>query len=309
MSALTTHNATAEEAYLDRLLAAQLLLPTDLPGIYARGSAFAQLMEGLEHAITRYGRTKETILLRCPPVLPRSIVEKCGYFQSFPQLLGCMCSFTGGTTEHDALMQAVDAGENLLPHLELADVVMAPAACYYVYPYLAGTLPAEGKTTDIENWCYRHEPSLNPMRMRSFRMREFVHAGTPEQALSFRDNWIERAQEFLALLGLTATVEAASDPFFGAGERLMAAQQRAQALKFELLIPIVSDERPTAVMSSNYHKDHFGHLFDIHTADGQTAHTACLAFGMERIVLALLAEHGLQLSQWPRTLQARLELS
>ena len=308
MSAPTTHTTSPEEAYLERLLAAQLLLPTDLPGVYARGSAFAHLMEGLEHAITRYGRTDETALLRCPPVLPRSIVEKCGYFQSFPQLLGCMCSFTGGREKHDALMEAVDAGENVLAHLELSDVVMAPAACYYVYPYLSGTLPAAGKTTDIENWCYRHEPSLNPMRMRSFRMREFVHAGTPEQALGFRDSWIERAVTFLAQLGLKATVEPANDPFFGAGERLMAAQQRAQALKFELLIPIVSEERPTAVMSSNYHKEHFGHLFDIHTPDGEMAHTACLAFGMERIALALLAEHGLQLAHWPTPLREHLGL-
>ncbi|MBB6048291.1 amino acid--[acyl-carrier-protein] ligase [Armatimonas rosea] len=305
MSAPTPYTATAEEAYLDRLLAARLLLPTNLPGIYARGSAFTQLMEGLERAITRYGRTESTQILRCPPVLPRSIVEKCGYFQSFPNLLGCMCCFTGGTTEHEALLSAVDSGADLLPHLELSDVVLAPAACYYVYPYLTGTLPQAGKTTDIENWCYRHEPSLNPMRMRAFRMREFVHAGTPEQALGFRDSWIERAQAFLARLGLSATVAPADDPFFGAGERLMA----AQTLKFELLIPIVSDTRPTAVMSSNYHKDHFGHLFDIRTPDGAAAHTTCIGFGMERIVLALLAQHGLQLSKWPTALREHLGLA
>lgn len=300
--------ATPEEAYLDRLLAARLLLPTSLPGIYARGSVFTQLMEGLELYLTRFGRTESTRTLRCPPVLPRSIVEKCGHFQSFPQQLGCLCSFTGGTTEHAALLGAVDAGESLLPHLEISDVVMAPAACYYVYPYLTGTLPVAGKTTDIENWCYRHEPSLNPMRMRSFRMREFVYAGTPEQALSFRDAWIERAQEFLGTLGLHPTAIPASDSLFGNEEPLGQNAPCVSPRKFELLIPIVSSEYPTAVVSSNYHEDHFGRLFDIHSADGALAHTACVAFGMERIVLALLARHGLHLKNWSTALRELLSL-
>ena len=280
----TAPTATAEEAYLDRLLVARLLLPTSLPGIYARGVAFTQLMEGLEHYITRLERTEGTFVLRCPPVLPRSTVETCA------QLLGCLCCFTEGTAEQEALMAVVDAGE--LPHREISDVVMAPAACYYVYPYLTGTLPAAGKTTDIENWCYRCEPSLNPLRMRSFRMREFVYAGTPEQAIGFRDNGIERAQQFLAGMGLNATL----------------APTDTQARKFELRIPIASDERPTAVIASSYHQDHFGRLFEILTPDDALAHTACLAFGMERLTLALLAEHGLQLRNWPAPLQELLSL-
>ncbi|WP_395146150.1 hypothetical protein [Armatimonas sp.] len=283
-SGTTVRTATAEEAYLDRLLVARLLLPTSLPGIYARGVAFTQLMEGLEHHLTRLGRTEGTFILRCPPVLPRSTVETCA------QLLGCLCCFTEGTAEQEALIAVVDVGE--LPHREISDVVMAPAACYYVYPYLTGTLPAAGKTTDIENWCYRHEPSLNPLRMRSFRMREFVHAGTPEQAVGFRDRGIERAQEFLTSIGLNATL----------------APIDAQACKFDLRIPIASNERPTAVISSSYHQDHFGRLFEIHTPDGAVAHTSCLAFGMERLALALLAEHGLQLRNWPAPLQELLSL-
>ena len=52
-------------------------------------------------------------------------------------------------------------------------------------------------------------------------------------------------------------------------------------------MPITSAEKPTAVVSTNYHLDHFGVPFGIKTADGAVAHSACVGFGLERIALAL----------------------
>ncbi len=37
-------------------------------------------------------------------------------------------------------------------------------------------------------------------------------------------------------------------------------------------------------MSFNCHQDHFLRLYGIHSQDGEIAHTACLGFGLERIV-------------------------
>ena len=61
----------------------------------------------------------------------------------------------------------------------------------------------------------------------------------------------------------------ASDPFFGRGGTLLAESQRDQRLKLEIVAPIASDERPTAIISLNYHQDHFGEIFAIRTADGR----------------------------------------
>jgi seryl-tRNA synthetase len=73
-----------------------------------------------------------------------------------------------------------------------------------------------------------------------------------------------------------------------------------------VLVPVISLENPTAVCSFNYHQDHFGHVFDIKTADGQTAHTACLGFGLERVVMALFKTHGFVTEKWPAPVRARL---
>ena len=34
-------------------------------------------------------------------------------------------------------------------------------------------------------------------------------------------------------------------------------------------------------------------------ANGEQAHTACVGFGLERITLALLSRHGLDVDTWP----------
>ncbi len=76
-----------------------------------------------------------------------------------------------------------------------------------------------------------------------------------------------RAQAIARDLGLTFRVDYASDPFFGRVGQMKAVSQKQQSLKFELLVPLRSEEQPTACMSFNYHRDHFGTTWDIQDAN------------------------------------------
>jgi seryl-tRNA synthetase len=107
-------------------------------------------------------------------------------------------------------------------------------------------------------------------------------------------------------LGLPAVSETATDPFFGRGGKMLVANQREAKLKFEVVVPVISKENPTAICSFNYHQDHFGKTFDIKTADGETAQTACMAFGLERVTMALFKTHGFDPSQWPQPVRKLL---
>ena len=88
----------------------------------------------------------------------------------------------------------------------------------------------------------------------------------------------------------------------------MASSQRDLGLKFELLVPVNSEENPTACLSFNYHQDHFGSTWNIRTAEGEIAHTACVGFGMERVAIALFRHHGLEVDQWPAEVRDALSL-
>ena len=48
-----------------------------------------------------------------------------------------------------------------------------------------------------------------------------------------------------------------------------------------------------------------GHTYGITTAGGEPAHTGCMAFGEERVTLALFAAHGLDVHDWPAEVRSR----
>jgi seryl-tRNA synthetase len=281
-------------------IAEALLLPTGIDGVYARTAIFEQVANGLTALISRYCEP-ETEVLRFPPVMSRRQVEKSGYLKSFPHFLGCVSCLGGTETDVNAAVARSDSGGDWTAALSAADLVLSPAACYPVYPLVAsrGDVPAKGLTFDVACDCFRREPSKMLDRLQSFRMREYVRIGTPEQVDEFRRAWMTKAQSVASQLGLPWRIDNASDPFFGRGGKLMAMSQVEQSLKFELLVPIRSADEPTACMSFNYHRDHFGTTWNLRTERGEVAHTGCVAFGIDRLTLALFATHGLDLPLWP----------
>ena len=299
-------DADNQQAFRKQLVDGKFLLPSSANGVYGRSAAFERIVAGLERLITEAGAGDGAEVWRFPPALPRADFEQSGYLESFPQLAGTVFSFAGNERDQAKLLSLVHEGGDWSGQQKMTEVVLTPAACYPVYPRCAGTLPEGGRLFDVQSYCFRNEPSLDPARMQMFRQREYVCVAEPEKVVKFKDTWLGRGRELLAAIGLGAAAEPANDPFFGRGGRMLALNQREQRLKFELLYPITSTENPTALVSVNHHLEHFGTLFQIRTQSGGPAHTSCIGFGLERITLALLKTHGLDLERWPGSVRARL---
>jgi seryl-tRNA synthetase len=300
--------AASRRVLLAELIAAGHLIPSGVAGLYGRGGDFEGIIEHFEAYITRRGADLGAEVMRFPPVLPRRTYEATDHLETMPNLMGSVHSFLGGEAEHVELAARAREGGDWTALLGATEVMLVPAACYPLYPTATGTLPEGGRTVDLLAFVFRHEPSDDPARMQIFRQREYVRLGTPEQAVAHRDEWLRRAEEMHESVGLRVKRVLANDPFFGRGGRMMKATQREQDLKYELVAPVASEERPTAITSSNCHLDHFGLAFDIRTSDGAVAHSACVGFGLERIALALLAEHGMDPDRWPSEVRSVLEL-
>src|SRR3954454_15380302 len=295
---------------LEALVDAGLLIPSGVPGVYGRGAAFEDVREHFDAYVTRAAAEAGEVpeILRFPPVLPRRQIEDLGYLENFPHLAGAVFAFEGTEAQARAMAQSAGRHEDWSDHQHMTDLVLTPAVCYPVYPAVArrGPLPAGGVTVDPGgSYAFRHEPSRDPARLQMFHMRELVGIAEPEVVQAWRDGWRDRALDLLCALGLDARFDVAHDPFFGRSGRMMAASQREQALKFEILVSIAGPE-PTAIASFNYHQDHFAGRYGIATADGGVAHTACLVFGHERVVLALLTAHGFDPGAWPAEVRALL---
>ncbi|MCP4806697.1 MAG: DUF1839 family protein [Proteobacteria bacterium] len=252
------------QALQNDLFDAGLLIPSGVPGIYGRSGAFESVTEGFERLVTQAGADPDAEVMRFPPIFNRAHYCQISHIHQFPDLLGSVHTFTGDGKDHRRMTGKQMDGEDWTDELVPADAMLIPAACYPLYPTATGTLPVEGRIVDLRSYVFRHEPSPDPVRMQIFRQREYVRLGTAEQVVAHRDMWLDRGEALLKSLGLPVRRELANDPFFGRGGRLAKATQREQELKYELVVP-----------------------FDIQTADGQPAHSACIS----DVVIELL--HGL----------------
>jgi seryl-tRNA synthetase len=296
---------TKENRASDRGMTEALFVPMGVDGVYARTGLFERVVESLSACISRW-REPETEVLRFPPVMSRAQLERSGYHYNFPHLLGCVSCLEGD----EASIRTVANRPDWSDHLAASGLVLSPAACYPVYPLAAarGLVPAEGLRFDVSSYCFRHEATHELGRLQSFQMREFVCIGRSEGVLDFRKRWMAKGEELAGLLGLSHRLAPASDPFFGRAGRLAALSQLEQALKFEMLIPVLSEEVPTACMSFNYHLDHFSVAWDLKSEDDEPIHSGCVAFGIDRLALSLFAAHGFDPRSWPDSIREHLAI-
>jgi seryl-tRNA synthetase len=292
-------DADSYAAFRSELFGAGLLFDTGVDGLYGKSSVYEGIVSGLDRLITSSMVDKPAEVLSFPPVLARWVFDKTDYLKSFPDLMGSVHTFRGTDRQHAELISLAESGGDWPGCLVPAEVVLCSATCHPVYPLCSGSLPDGGRRFEVNGYCFRCEPSVDPTRMQAFRMHEYVYVGEPDNAQLHRDGGLERGLELLRRLGLDVDSVPANDPFFGRLGTMLAANQIDEALKMEIVTPVCSTERPTAIMSANCHRDHFGVPFGITDASGGTAHSACVAFGVDRVTLALLKTHGLDPTSWP----------
>jgi seryl-tRNA synthetase len=264
-------------------------LRTTVPGVELTSQADSRLLDGVRAGIAaRFGVDRVEHYL-APPVIARATVDSSGYPQLFPHLLG-------------TVQTALDRAEP-----GAMDLVLTPAACHHMYPLFAARTVVDDRCLSVEATCFRGEATSELGRLRSFRMYEIVRVGTPDSVSVWRDAALDSAVDWLRQLGLRVNVDVASDPFFGRPGRLMAEIQRAEELKREMIAEL-SDGVSQSIASVNYHREHFGEAFEISLPDGAVAHSACLAFGLDRILIALRHAHGDLLDEWPSPVRSALRL-
>ncbi len=237
-----------------------------------------------------------------PTLLDAEVLARCGYFGSFPQ---SVCLVSHLREDFDAIESFrranVEAPALRVPEASAlaTDAVLRPAVCIPIYRSRQDAkLPAGGVALTATGRCYRYE-SRNMEGMRrlwDFSMREIVFLGDAEEK---RAAIFDTMTSLADAWDLSFRLVSASDPFFATVRATKALWQRTRAAKYEL---VVDAGAPLAAGSVNFAGALFGEAFGITTAAGAPATTACVGFGLERLVLALFAQHGFDRARWPREL-------
>jgi seryl-tRNA synthetase len=208
--------------------------------------------------------------IQCPALIDRDVLERANYFESFPH----------GATRVDAIQRSG---------------LLAPAVCYHCFGRLMDTYLDTPAAITCVGKCYRHENGASNTvgRLWEFTMREFVFVATPEAVKQQRRDWIERVRSFADSVGLKGKIEIATDPFFGKTGRGRKLLQQIKELKYEFSC-VMPEGSKLALASFNLHETFFTSRFGITLAGAPAPHSACVAFGLERWMLAVLTQCGIE---------------
>lgn len=238
------------------------------------------LLENIDGRLRAWSLAQADAAERAWPVLiARHTLRRAGYYESFPQLLMTAAANSQPEAEHE--------------HLESTDYDLSPAVCYHAYAALENeTLQEGGCVLAARGHCFRNEvrEDLKPgRRQMEFQMRELVFVGSPE----WLQKRLEIMQEEIALLAVEFAISGnwqdACDPFFLPKAEALgkARMQRLLKTKVEYCLP-----DGLAIASINRHGTFFGGRFDIRLPDGSAAHSACVAFGLERWATGAVEKNG-----------------
>jgi seryl-tRNA synthetase len=275
-------------------------------GIYSLGPLLTRLIDFFESQFIDLADSFEAPPYRFPTLIPASYLERVNYFRAFPHSLTFVTHLREDldAIDHFAQHAVCDKhGLNTPPEsFARFQTLLSPAVCYHLYFALADKALPNGQlaATAVGN-CFRYEAiNLNSLeRLWNFTMREVIFVGSKDYVLQNREIARQRMQTAFEKIGLAYRVESANDPFFIGEFRKQAAFQSAFQLKFEIRASLPFKRSTLAVGSYNYHQDFFGRNLNISLPDGSPAHTGCVAFGLERIAFAFLAQYGLEPSLWP----------
>ncbi|MER5708528.1 MULTISPECIES: hypothetical protein [unclassified Streptomyces] len=253
------------------------------PGLLTLDPVHTALLHGLDDLLTGLAARLSAPEVVGPPLLSVEGLARLDYFRNFPHL-----GVSAGRFTPEAL-DGLAAGENPaeLP-LRPTGHLLPSATCYGLLLSLEGRdVGEDGLRLSATGRCFRNETHYDGLRrLWGFHMREVLYLGTKQGAVEHLESGAEFIQELAGLLGLELTRATADDPFYdrgGSRARLMA----LDPVKHEFSAP-----DGTAIASVNRHRNFFGERLDIRAGAEGPAYSACVAFGVERWVHAMILAHG-----------------
>ncbi len=233
-----------------------------------RDAASIELFERLDATLRAWTLECGGEERRFGALIDSATLGRAGYPEAFPHLL----------------MSAAVARD---PHTDFSEEnaaltswSLSPAVCYHAFGELSGRVLTQGVALAARGTCFRHEDgdALEPGRRQvEFEMRELILAG-PEPWIEER---LARFQPMVSELARARGLETqwcpANDPFFLPRAHGKAHMQRLLGTKLELCLPC-----GLAIASINRHGTYLTERFDIRLGDGTPAHSACVAFGLDR---------------------------
>jgi hypothetical protein len=274
-------------------------------GLFVFRAPVSTLVRFLDHAIlARIARPFSAVEETYPNCIPLADLGATSHFASFPEHLHFVAHLIQDLDVLDGFAANASArGAEVRPESrQLSPVLLVhnPSTCYHCYAARRGTtVPGNLAITAIAK-CHRFEAANHADlgRLLEFSLREVIFLGSPDYVRATRAQTLELVKSLATDWNLAGELLPSNDPFFTSDFSAKAGQQHRLAMKFEYRATLPGREKKLAIMSSNLHGPTFSKSFALRR-EGGPLHTGCLGFGLERLALALIAQHGHEIEGWP----------
>jgi seryl-tRNA synthetase len=277
------------------------------PGQYALRGPAARLRAALDARLARLAAEVDAEPWHLPSIESTSdLLRLTGYFSSHPQHVTWGFHLPPHFDELRRFARDARADGLAAPPADRAQptgFILEPFVCHNVYRALRGARLPHGHAVTALGNSYRYEGHrFAPLeRQWEFSMREAVLLGERDYVVATRARLIELTQALCDELDLDAALEVATDPFFAAEAASLRTFQAMRATKLELRLAI-GGGATVAAASFNLHGGCFATPMDIRRGD-DLAETACVGWGLERWMAAVVTRWGGDPAGWPAALR------
>jgi hypothetical protein len=282
------------------------------PGRFGFGPRLYELIEFFDRQLFQRAKQFKAIPCQFPTLIGADVMLRLKYLKSFPHSLTFVSHLREDLVAiQDFARTAHWDGKHLasdLPAIDGIQCLLSPNVCFHCYAWLHDSCQPKARAYTAAGKSFRYESgNLQGLeRLWDFTMREWIFVGPQAYVLEQRERATEETIKLLNEWQLGYEIRSATDAVF-VDEYARAAFQLAFDLKYEIQVSLPYKANTLAAGSLNFHRDFFGRCMNITTADGEPANMGCAAFGLERLALAFLAQHGLDAGRWPAAVANNLK--
>lgn len=258
-----------------------------------------KLFEFFDSSFAEIARSFGAVEKLYPALLPVDAYQETGYLKTSPQY-SIFCS-----SPHEDIDLLVDINKKVIKkemHESLNEPKfgLSPSACFHTYIEYRNQILENNTVVTFNQNVFRNEGRFcwdDYGRLMDYHVREIVLVGTEKFVVDTRKAILEETRKFVKKVGLFGEISTASDPFVIPTMQKYKKLQMQEKSKYELKLRC-SDEKKVACASFNFHGESFTHPFNIRVKDEVLTVTGCVGFGIERWVLAYLAQFGTDVNNW-----------
>lgn len=277
-------------------------------GLLSLNGPALRLYHFLDERFVELLREYDPKLRKYPVLLPVPTYARTKYLSTSPQY-AMFCSPVKESVYDLAPLPSRIAQGDIRDLLGTPAFALSPSACFHLYEELRDAALMEPSVYSFRQNVFRNEGRLNwkeLYRLRDYTVREVVFIGDESYVHTVREDLLQKVLSLLDRIGLDYAVKVASDPFIVPEMQKYKEIQRRSRIKYELRIPVgVSTEVSCA--SFNLHGSSFSSSFNFTVEGAEHTVSGCIGFGLERLVLAFLAQFGCDPGRWPDEVKQAME--